>query len=54
MTLADIAVYIGLPLLNLDGKVVSKETHPYLFALHEKLSKNEIFQSEAKRYPPMS
>lgn len=54
MTLADIAVYIGVPLLNHDGKLLAKETHPYLFALHEKLSQNEIFQSEAKRYPPMS
>lgn len=54
MTLADIAAYIGVPLLNIDGNVISKETHPNLFALHEKLSKNEIFESEAKRYPPMS
>jgi hypothetical protein len=54
MTLADIAAYVGVPLLNIDGNVISKETHPNLFALHEKLSKNEIFESEAKRYPPMS
>ncbi|KAI8577393.1 hypothetical protein K450DRAFT_252225 [Umbelopsis ramanniana AG] len=54
MTLADIHATISLPLLNIDGNLVSKETHPNLFALQEKLSANEIFQSEAKRFPSNS
>lgn len=51
MTLADIHATISVPLLNVDGNLISKETHPNLFALHEKLSAHEIFQSEAKRFP---
>ncbi|OZJ04685.1 hypothetical protein BZG36_02540 [Bifiguratus adelaidae] len=54
MTLADIHATISVPLLNHKGILMSKETHPHLFALHDKLSANETFQAEAKRYPPMS
>jgi hypothetical protein len=49
MTLADILATVSLPLLNYKD-AVTKETHPHLFALYEKLSSQETFKKQFDKF----
>ncbi|GAB5585237.1 hypothetical protein Unana1_00137 [Umbelopsis nana] len=51
ISLADILAAVSLPLLNYKD-AVTKETHPHLFALCDKLNASETFQAQKKREFP--
>lgn len=50
MSLADVAAAASLPLFDYKNQV-TKETHPHLFALYEKLSSHKAFQAQEARFP---
>jgi glutathione S-transferase len=49
MTLADVMAAVYLPLLNFQD-VITKETHPNLVALSDKLNSSDPFLSHQKKF----